>query len=107
MEVPLEISVEGSGEKRVVFVRGEVDFATAPEFDETVQKLIDEGATSIIFDFENVTFLDSEGLKVLLRAQRRLSQRQGVIRLTHCRRTITRAFEVLGLEERFEIDCQE
>lgn len=103
MDVPLEISSQGSGPEQVIYVRGEIDFATAPKLDEVVHNLIDSGATSLTFDFQDVTFMDSEGLKVLLRAQRRLKEHGGSIRISHCSRTVTRAFEVLGLDTRFDL----
>jgi anti-sigma B factor antagonist len=106
MEVPLEIVLQGRGPERVICVRGEIDFATAPKLDEAVQQVLDEGATSLVLDFQDVTFLDSEGLKVLLRASRKLKEREGNVRLTRCSRNVKRAFEVLGLESRFDIDCQ-
>lgn len=104
MDVPLEISSHESEQACVICVRGEIDFATAPKLDEVVQQLIDNGATSLTFDFQDVTFMDSEGLKVLLRTQHRLKEHNGALRITHCSRTITRAFEVLGLSSRFDIE---
>jgi anti-sigma B factor antagonist len=87
-------------------VRGELDFATAPTLEDALKNVISSGANNITLDFHEVTFLDSEGLKVLLRAYRHLRDHGGSMRVQGCSRFVARTFEILGLESQFGI-CNE
>jgi anti-sigma B factor antagonist len=56
----------------VVAVTGEVDIMTAPKLDSVLRRLQAQ-ERSIVVDLSDVTFLDSSGLAVLLRANRMAS----------------------------------
>ncbi len=46
---------------------GELDIATAPEIDAALERLRREGATELVLDLRGVAFMDSSGLRVILR----------------------------------------
>ncbi|MEV8510676.1 STAS domain-containing protein, partial [Actinoplanes sp. NPDC051475] len=50
----------------VVRVGGELDMETSPQLHAFLQKVADGGATRVVLDFADVTFLDSSGLGVLM-----------------------------------------
>ncbi len=54
----------------VVAVSGELDIATAPQLDDTLNRLAAR-ERSIVVDLAEVSFLESTGLAVLLRASRK------------------------------------
>lgn len=100
---PFEVSLRWEDSHPFVRVRGELDFATAPILRDTLRKLLSEGAEEVTLDFREVTFLDSEGLKVLLQAYRQLHARGGSIKVWGCSRFVARTFEILGVDRRFDI----
>ena len=53
-------------------VSGELDMATAPELRERLGAAVDSGATTIVVDLSEVTFMDSIGLAAILHARSRL-----------------------------------
>ena len=58
----------------VVTVRGELDIATAPDLEKALVEAGQDDAPLFV-DLTAVTFLDSTGLKVLVRAARQLDGR--------------------------------
>jgi anti-sigma B factor antagonist len=65
---PFRCDVRPAGDRRV-FVRpvGELDIATAPEVDAQLGSLREAGYTELVLDLRDVAFMDSSGLRVILR----------------------------------------
>lgn len=87
----------------VVAASGEIDVATAPELRDRLVQLITDGATRVVMDLENVDFIDSTGLGVLVGAARRARAADGDLRLVCTNSRILKIFGVTGLDEVFEI----
>lgn len=99
-----EVNVNKEGTHPVLYLRGEVDFATAPVLQDALNETISEGADKITLDFQEVTFLDSEGLKVLLDVYRQLNKTGGTIALHGCSKYIAKIFEILGIRGIFGVE---
>jgi len=63
----LHMRVERDGPWAVVVLAGELELATTPRFMAAVQQLLDAGAGAVRIDLGGVTFIDSTGLRALLR----------------------------------------
>jgi anti-sigma B factor antagonist len=59
--------VEGAPQIRLI---GECDMATAPALQAMVDALLTQGQSRIVFDLQQVTFLDSSVLRIFLNARR-------------------------------------
>jgi anti-sigma B factor antagonist len=101
---PFEVTIDWDNNHPAVRVRGELDFATVPALEEALEQVVASGAKEITLDFNGVTFLDSEGLKVLLRVYRHLRENGGQMHIHGCSRFVAKTFEILGLESEFGID---
>ena len=67
MPAEFALSEESLGEGRhVVAVRGEIDLFTAPELKKTLADAIENGASRVVVDLSETTFLDSTALGVLI-----------------------------------------
>src|SRR5690349_6984309 len=87
----------------VISLAGEVDLYTAPEFKQQLLEVIAQGATSVIVDFTNTTFIDSTTLGVLVGGVKRLRTADGQLSLVCNDRNITKIFEITGLDRVFTI----
>ena len=87
----------------VVSVRGEVDLATGPEFDHALRALPEEGVGSVIVDLTDCSFMDSTGLHLLTRTQRRFDSAGGRVSVVSANRSVLRLFGLTGLDEVFAI----
>ena len=68
-----DVVVSRRGPVAVVTVHGELDVATAPDFEQAV---LDAGRDTdrLVVDLTPTTFLDSTGLKMIVRAARRVGE---------------------------------
>ena len=87
----------------VISLSGEVDLYTAPEFKQQLLEVIAQGASNVIVDFSNTTFIDSTTLGVLVGGVKRLRTNDGQLTLVCSDRNITKIFEITGLDRVFTI----
>ncbi len=87
----------------VLAVRGEVDVYTAPRLREKLVELVSQGKYRIVVDLENVEFLDSTGLGVLVGGLKRLRSHDGDLSLVCTQHRILKVFEITGLTKVFAI----
>jgi anti-sigma B factor antagonist len=104
--VALEFSIRDEphdASTHVVAVTGEIDLFTAPEFKERIAAPIDAGATRVIVDLSEVSFIDSSSLGVLIGAHQRLKPSGGGLVIVCDDRAIVNTFKITGLDSVFEI----
>ncbi len=56
------------------------------------------GTKELVFDFRNVRYISSAGLRVLLSSQKRMNK-QGKMRVTHVNRSVMDTFEITGFAD--------
>ena len=92
-----------SGADYVVSLGGEVDLYTAPELKQELHRLVGEGATRIVIDMSETTFIDSTTLGVLLSVVKRVRPEGGSVVLVCPDRNVKRIFEITLLDRVFAI----
>ncbi|MEA2346284.1 MAG: hypothetical protein QOG62_71 [Thermoleophilaceae bacterium] len=82
-----------------VKIGGELDLASMGEIEERLQKLAAEidGALHMSCDLADLEFMDSSGLRLLLRWSVLAAERGGDFTISACSRTVRRAIEVAGI----------
>ena len=66
-------------------IGGEIDLATGPQLQAVVVDLVDRGCHQLIFDLEQVSFMDCAGIGVLVDARWRVQEHGGSVRLVRPR----------------------
>jgi anti-sigma B factor antagonist len=92
-----------AGDVWVIALTGEVDLYTAPEFKQQLLDVIAEGATHVVVDLTDTTFIDSTTLGVLVGGLKRLRPNGGQLLIVCSDRNITKIFEITGLNRVFPI----
>lgn len=87
---------EHEGDSVVLSLFGELDLASAPSLEKQVKRLQWAGADVVVIDLSGLAFIDSAGLHVLLRAQRRAQA--GRLVLLRGPRRVHRVFELSGVD---------
>lgn len=87
----------------VVDVKGEVDLFTAPKLREHIVGLVEEDERRIVVNLEDVDFMDSTGLGVLVGALKRLKEKDGHLALVCPGGSVLRVLTVTGLNKVFAI----
>lgn len=90
----MTIKKELNGKSLKLFLIGRLDATTAPMLEAELKAYIDE-LESIEIDFEELEYISSAGLRVLLFAQK-IMNKQGKMIIKHVNETIQEIFEVTG-----------
>ncbi len=83
-----------------IVVRGELDMLTAPQLASVLDDTISKDARLIIVRLEHVSFIDSSGLRVLLKAADQLAASGGQLFLEGATPVVERMLKVSGILER-------
>ena len=96
-----KIDVERFANDQVlVRVSGELDLSTSEEFEEIFKAVLNTHPKLLIADLNNLTFINSHGMYVLLKAQFRLSQENGEIVIMGARPEIVVSLDLVGIPAR-------
>ena len=85
-----------------MILKGRVDTATAPLLEKELSTSLD-GVEKLILDFENVEYVSSAGLRVILAAHKTMRDRDGM-RLRHVNEIVQEVFDVTGLGDVLDIE---
>lgn len=78
----------------ILALQGRLDTNTAPLLEQTLTEELD-GVTELVLDFEEIDYISSAGLRVLLAAQKRM-KKQGSMKLVNVSEVVNEIFEVTG-----------
>ena len=88
----------------IVAVRGEIDLFTAPEFKQRVNAAIEAGASLVVVDLNETSFIDSSSLGILISAHKRLRMRGDRLVIVCDVPAILNTFTITGLDGVLAID---
>ena len=98
----MEIKKIADAKKLTVKIAGRLDTNTAPELDEELKASID-GVEDLVLDFEELDYISSAGLRVLLSTQKTMNK-QGSMTVTGVSDMIMEIFEVTGFSDILTIE---
>ena len=87
----------------VIDVHGEIDMYTAPQLRDLLIALVSRGSYQLVVNLDQVGFLDSTGLGVLVGGLRRVRACDGSLDLVCTRERILNIFRITGLTQVFGI----
>lgn len=87
----------------LVKVVGRIDSGTAPKLAEEMNKITGSGHYKIVFDFTNLEFISSAGLRILIGTQKTCKRyNRGEVILANARPNIRAALDLAGLTSFFK-----
>jgi anti-sigma B factor antagonist len=101
--VDLTVSTGERGALTVVHVGGEIDVYTAPLLREALDKQVSAGRVDLVVDLDEVTFMDSTGLGVLVGRLKLVRSQGGTLRIVSSQDRILKVFKITGLDKVFHI----
>ena len=93
----MNISIEKENGITVLKIEGRLDTTTAPELEKTINAE-GESLKNLVLDFNNVDYISSAGLRVLLTAQKKMNT-QGSMELMNVSEAVMDIFEMTGFAE--------
>jgi anti-sigma B factor antagonist len=95
----LAVRVDERGGWAVVRASGDVDMTTAPRLREAVVGIVVGGQPKVVLDLQDVDFIDSTGLGVVVGLLKRTRSQGGDLRLVSTRPSLRRILELTNLEQ--------
>ena len=90
----MTITKKTEGNALTITLEGRLDTSTAPELEAELGASLD-GITDLTLDLEQLLYLSSAGLRVILGAQKRMNK-QGTMTVVHVADAIMEVFEITG-----------
>ena len=82
----------------IIKLEGRLDTNTAPELEKEISSL--DGIKSIVFDFENLEYISSSGLRLILKCKKAVD----ATKIINCSLDVYEIFSVTGFAEMMEIE---
>jgi anti-sigma B factor antagonist len=99
----LQIDVRHERDRVVVSLQGELDLLTAPVLQAAVESAEIDGSEMLVLDLQDIRFIDSAGLRVILVAHERSQQRGQAFALSRGSAQVDRLLSIAGLDEHLRI----
>lgn len=89
----MTINKNAEDSKLTIAISGRIDTTTAPELEATIDEV--NGVTELVLDFAGVEYISSAGLRVILKAQKKMNQ-EGKMKLTNVNDDVMDVFDITG-----------
>lgn len=103
MNTNFNITETVNGDIIILKVDGELDALVAPKFKDKITKEMENGTKKFVVDFENLEHINSLAMGILRGKLKSVKEEDGDIKLACLNEHIKDLFEMIGLDELFEI----
>lgn len=97
----MKIDLKKEDKKLIIKLDGKLDTNTSPELDSKIGEL--EGVEEVIIDMNNLDYISSAGLRVLLSMQK-VMNKQGKMKIINVCENVMDIFEVTGFSDILDIE---
>ena len=92
----MEITMRDEGDTKIVMLNGKLDTNTTPAAEGEINTLLDAGVNKLLINFEQLSYISSSGLRLLLATAKRLKSSGGDIKVCSLNEMATEVFELSG-----------
>lgn len=103
MQSHFRVEARSQGQAKILAVGGELDLAAATSLEEELDRALESGSPCIVIDLEQLEFIDSTGLSVLVRGHQRAQESGLELGLIHAGAQVERLLSLTGLAQRLTL----
>lgn len=92
----MEVKESRNGKELVVDIIGRLDTNTAPELEPKVEKFFDQDIETLTFDFSNLEYVSSAGLRVILGTSKMANSGGINFKIRNVNDEVMEVFEITG-----------
>jgi anti-anti-sigma factor len=92
----MKIDMQDKENVKIVRFEGKLDTNTTPEAETALNQAVEQGASKILIDFEDLDFVSSAGLRILLATAKKLGVQGGALRVCSLNETVRDIFDISG-----------
>ncbi len=90
------------GEKLTIALQGRLDTTTSPELEAELKEAL-PNVKNLVFDFKDLEYISSAGLRIMLFAQKTMNK-QGEMVIKNVNETVNEVFDVTGFSDILTIE---
>ena len=98
----MTINKTQDGSNLTIALEGRLDTTTAPQLEEELKASLDN-VTDLTLDFQQLEYISSAGLRVILGAQKTM-QKKGSMKVLHVNSDIMEVFDITGFSDILTIE---
>lgn len=99
----MEADVEERGDVVIVRVHGRLDAASSPQLEKRISAIIDSGHFKLILNLEDVDYLSSAGMRLMLSASKKLKNLEGKLVVCSLNEEVMDVMKMAGFHQVIEI----
>jgi anti-sigma B factor antagonist len=100
----MELNHVQEGANTIITIKGRLDAATAPVADNAIKKIMEEDCRRVLFNLDDLEYLSSGGLRVILGVAKEIKRNEGKLVLCSLNQFVKEIFEVSGFESLIPIE---
>ena len=94
----MQILEEKQDDINIYKLSGRLDSNTSPDLEKRLDDALENGTTKMVADFENLDYISSAGLRVILKTSKALKRSQGTFVLCAMQDYVREIFEISGFD---------
>lgn len=99
----MEINKTLENGKAEVKISGRIDTVSSPLLEQELNEILSQ-TDEIVLDFEDVEYISSAGLRILLVLTKLLKAKDGKLKLINVQKVVKDVFEITGFDNIFNIE---
>ena len=92
----MDVTIRNEGDTKIVMLQGKLDTNSTPNAESEINSLLDDGVNKLLINFEQLSYISSAGLRLLLATAKRLQGSGGDLRVCSLNEMATEVFELSG-----------
>ncbi len=99
----MELKTRDKSSIKVIDITGNLDSVTSTDLNTFLNDLIEDGINKILLNCKQMDYVSSAGLRVILAASKKLSPKDGVLRICQLNNMVQEVFDISGFSAIFDI----
>ena len=104
MSIKIDSMIDTTDNSWRVSLEGELDVSTADELKKYLHKIVDEKNIDIRLNLENLDYIDSTGLGVMIGILKRLKIENKEVYIENPKSNVRKIFNITGLDKIFKLE---
>ncbi|MCP4672960.1 MAG: STAS domain-containing protein [Desulfobacula sp.] len=100
----MEIDQKNNNGVEIFSVKGSLDSNTSAEFETLIYAALEEGQRKLVLNLENLDYISSAGIRVMLKTTKDLKRMEGNIVLCSLQDYVREVFEIAGFDGYLNIE---
>ena len=103
----MEITFNDSGDVKIVRFNGMIDTVTASDAEAALMQVLADGHNKLLLNFEQLSYINSIGLRVVLMVAKQLKHSSGELRICSLNEPVQEVFDITGFSSILNVEESE